>query len=914
MNKSIWKGLIRTGFLFALLLAFNTANAQGKYAIKGVVTDSAGAGLPSATVIVLEKDSTISSFTTTGEDGTFRIPHIMAGEYIVQISYMGYLSKDKNITFKKGGDLEKDLGKVRLEIKKNELGEFEVTADAPPIVLKEDTVEYNADAFQTAPDAKVEDLLKQLPGVEVDKDGNIKAQGEDVEKVLVDGKEFFGDDPKMATKNLPANAIDKVQVFDKKSEFSEFTGFDDGERSKTINLTLKKDKKKGYFGNIAAGYGTEDRYEARANINRFAQKYQLSGIGSLNNTNQQGFSWDDYINFMGGFSNLRNAGSLPVGFGMSDGFMTAGGAGLNYNFFPNKKVDINTSYFYNGIEHEMLRESYRETYLDTGTFVNNDTSDQLNNSAGHKLNFYTRIKPDSLQDISFRGAGNFSLNKSVSTSSQQTIGTDGRLSNTIGNDYDTKANNYGGNVTTAYRRKFARKGRALAIEARGNYGVNDRDDDLFSENVYYANNIVSRRDSVLQDQLTDQLDYSYDVEATWIEPVGKREFLKFDIDHHGDLTDYAKNFYDRYPGSDPENVFNDSLSNSLNKNYDYDRGVLTFRLVRDKMQLTVGGAYQYSRLNGDLGDEQTVYREFKNVLPTVQWRYEFSRMSRLNINYRTSVSAPSIEQLRPTVDNSNPQNIYIGNPNLNAEERHRVNVGYMNYSQFTFTSVFANVSFVYTKDKIRNSQVTNSEFVQTTTPVNVDNDITVNGFVGFNTPFKPLKIKFNAHINGMYSRGITPVNGVDNITNRVINTYDFSISNYFKEDIVDAEVGIALNTNDITYSIDEQNNQNYLNTTYTASLDIYFLKKWTIESELNYEIFGDQGQGTQEVPILKAGLSRSILKNDQGRIRVSGFDLLNRNLGFNRTNQLNYFQEERIPSLGRFFMLTFSYNFTMVGK
>ena len=354
----MWKYLL----LFTTLLCFSTTFVYAqttKATISGIVSDTSNTPLLGATVVVLQaKDSVLKSFALSDKEGNFAIKRVAAGEYILQITFIGYQKVSQPFSIKPDQSAW-DAGTFILQPEILTADEVSIEADRTPILMKGDTIQYNADAFKTQPNAVVEDLLKKLPGVEVERDGTVKAQGETVQKVLVDGKEFFGDDPKMATKNLPADAVDNVQVFDKKSEMAEFTGVDDGNEQKTINLELKEDKKQGVFGNVTAGYGTDNRYESRLNLNRFNDKLQFSAIGMANNTNRQGFSIGDYINLMGGMSNLMGGGGgsfslslnteevgIPLENGLNNGFVNTGAGGINFNYDLGKNTSLSTSYFF----------------------------------------------------------------------------------------------------------------------------------------------------------------------------------------------------------------------------------------------------------------------------------------------------------------------------------------------------------------------------------------------------------------------------------------------------------------------------------------------------------------------------------------------------------------------------------------
>ncbi|MGA1495401.1 MAG: carboxypeptidase regulatory-like domain-containing protein, partial [Rhodothermales bacterium] len=349
-------------FLLTLFLAFllvGSVRAQDRFDVTGVVVDSAGVGLQGATVVALTAtDSTLTKFATANSDGVFTLRRVPTGDYVLQITFVGFQTIQKDFSLV---DADFDAGRMVMQVQTEELDELVVSAEHIPMVVKRDTLEYNANAFATRPNAVVEDLLRRLPGIEVEADGSIKAQGEDVQKVLVDGKEFFGDDPKIATKNLPAAAIDRVQVYDKKSDMAEFTGVDDGQEQKTINLELKEDAKNGYFGNVSGGYSADGRYDGQASINRFSPTTQLAFIGNVNNVNRQGFSFGDYMSFMGGMGALANGsfrvgdGGINIGNDLSDGFSETLALGLNVSRDFGSDTEIRSSYFLSSIENNQVR-------------------------------------------------------------------------------------------------------------------------------------------------------------------------------------------------------------------------------------------------------------------------------------------------------------------------------------------------------------------------------------------------------------------------------------------------------------------------------------------------------------------------------------------------------------------------------
>ena len=909
-----------------LLLFLVSATHAQKINIEGSLQDSTGTSLPGATVMLLQaQDSVLSSFGITNNKGEFKLIGVPSGKYVLQTSFLGYEALNRPLEVK-DGDAHKTLGALTMKVQSNNLAEMEVTADIVPMKLKKDTVEYNANAFKTEEHSAVEDLLKKLPGIEVEDDGTVKAQGEEVQKVLVDGKEFFGDDPKVATKNLPADAIDKVQVFDKKSEFAEFSGIDDGERVKTINLTLKEDRKKGYFGTVEAGYGTEERYRAKANINRFDKKKQMSILAMSNNVNEQGFSFDDYINFMGGIGALMgNRGSsggrltlnaanspVPLNVGANDGFMTSTAGGFNFNREFGDRWDLRSSYFFNGINHDYTREAERE-YILQGNFFRESQNDVVKNvNYNHRLNYKLTFEADSTQDFILAGNLSYNATDALTTNLSSTFNNEGIESNRSDLTYGSLGDQLNGNGSFTWRKRLKKKGRTFSLSTSMQYNDNVLDAGLLSYNSFF-NDSINRSDTVNQDQDEKNLQLNYGASAIYTEPIGKRQFLRFDLSHQRNTNDYSKEFRDLFDGT---RVFNDSLSTAFDRSYIYSKAGASFKVIRDKWNLTFGAAGQQATLNGTVvSDGQTLTKEFNNVLPSMQFYYDIAAGRRFNIFYETSTNEPSLDQLQPTIDNTDPLNIYVGNPDLNQEFTHTGTLGFMSFSQFSFTSIFANLRLSYTEDKITNATFTDSRFVQTTMPINVKQDLNATAYGSFSKPFRPVKTKLRINGNVNYNKGILFINNLEDETERWTTVGDVRLSNT-NTDFIDLSVGLRYTYNINRYKLSSTLDQSYVNQSYYSTLDIYLNDFWKVGGEARYNIYegGDAFGSDQVVFLLHGDISRSFLPGKKGLLKLSVHDALNQNQGINRTAQLNYIEEERISSLGRYFLMSFSYKITRIGK
>ncbi|GAB5553516.1 MAG: TonB-dependent receptor [Saprospiraceae bacterium] len=897
-----------------LFVVFALVSTQAQNSIKGSVIDTTTAPLPSATVMILNKaDSSLVSFALTDGQGAFKVQRVPSGEYLLRISYVGYANNDQPIAFNEGKE-DRDVGVIELLPESALIDEITVVGERNPIELKKDTIEFNAGSFQTQPNAVVEDLLGQLPGVEIERDGSVTAQGEDVQRVLVDGKEFFGRDPKIATKNLPADAVEKVQVFDQKSDQAQFTGVDDGVREKTINLTLKEDKKKGAFGNVTAGYGDAGRFVGRGNVNSFNKNTKLSLIGTANNINEQGFSQSDYSSFnnatgRGG----RRGGSqgIPGSSNNSEGIATTFAGGLNLNHEFTEETEINLSYFISSFDKLTTVDQFQQNFLSNETgLITDDFSNQDDLNTNHSLNLRFSSDLDSLSSLLIRG--DFVYNLTESLGSYNSFTSD--FEDMPRNSSDQITNNEGdilrGNGSALYRRKFAKPGRNMSVNL--SYGLNNTD---FLGNTTSSNIFFNSRDGVVtpveqnlnqdQDQLNEANNYS--AQFSFTEPLGKRRYIEFNYRYSENLTDLDRAVYDIDSG---ERIFNDQLSNLYRTGYTYNNAGLNFVVNRPSYNLTIGATYQNSVLDGELLLADTkINQTLNNILPKLNYRYNFSSGKNLNIDYSTNVIEPTITQLQPFVDNSNPLNIYQGNPNLRPEYRHNIRTRLIAFNPSTFSGVFAFLNFTYATNKIRNNQIFDDNGVRTTIPVNVDNDYQTTFTLSYSSRLNKLGLSYRIRPNVRYSRGIAFVNGIENNTDNVTTGMRVSFDN-LKRDKVDIGVGGDFSYTTAQFSIADAQNQNFINHTYFADLTVTLVKdKLNVRSKFDYSIYnGLSDDFNQEIPIWNAEVSLFMLKGNKGQLKVGVFDILNQNRGVSRINQLNFITDRTVNALGRYFLTTFTYS------
>ncbi|MFQ5571806.1 MAG: carboxypeptidase regulatory-like domain-containing protein [Rhodothermales bacterium] len=547
------RGVAVCALLIIGALLIDPVQAQtSRFDITGVVADSAGTGLAGATVVALTRaDSLLTKFATTNRNGAFTLRRLPAGEYILQVTFVGYQTYREDFSVI---DTDVDAGTVTLKVAVAALGELVVSAEHIPFVVKRDTLDYNANAFATRPNAVVEDLLRRLPGIEVEDDGSITAQGEEVKNVLVEGKEFFGSDPTIATKNLPAEAVERVQVYDKQSDKAEFTGIPDGEEEKTINLELKDGAKQGYFGRITGGFGGESddqgRYDGEASINRFSPSTQLALIANVNNVNRPGFAWGDFLTFMGGMQGFskeggRGGGGVQIGGDLNDGFSETLALGLNASHDFGAKNWIRSSYFLSRLENLQDRVVQQQQLLgsEVSSFIN-QTSNQTSDHLTHRFNVNAQATFAEGHDLRFRGNLTASSSSLGSTGFQETQNATRLNQNTAATQYVTEGDNLGGNAQLTWRKRLTESGRSIVLQAQFNFNDSDLSADLSSTTGLYDRGDVVTYEEILQLQSQVGQTLSHTQRLSFTEPLGSGRVLELFGERTAIDEDQTRAFYD----------------------------------------------------------------------------------------------------------------------------------------------------------------------------------------------------------------------------------------------------------------------------------------------------------------------------------------------------------------------------------
>ncbi len=893
-------------YLSLLLLFFAAFHLNAQTTINGIVVDENQEGLLSASVIsLIATDSSIHSFAISDEAGKFKLILDEPGQYILSISFLGYKTHKHAINYDTNFPKSKDLGIIVMEKDIETLRETVVTEARVSVQMKKDTLVYDARAFRTEENDKVEDLLKKLPGVEVDDEGNITAQGEEVKKVLVEGKEFFGDDPKMATKNLPAKAVENVQIFDKKSERAERTGVDDGNSEKTINLDLKKEYEQGYFGNVKGGYGTEKRYEGKLNLYRYGKKTQFALLGQANNINEQGFSFNDYVNFTGGANLFRRNGSfspsIPISWGPSNGFSDTYAGGFNFNVELGKKLELKSNYFFSEVDKQTQKSSQRAYFNEQEGLLSNTESDENSKNSSHTVNLNLEWDIDSTQGLEFQNK--IVVGEGYSNELENTTNTIPDIYTNISNSNSIVNNNslsYSGFMT--YDKRMRRAGRSLILEGTLGYSEFDKKTDLLTSNF-----IQEELNEIDQEQKFKNHDLSYDVSALWTEPLAEEWYLGLLARRYGNTGTDVNDVYDT--DSSTMNVFNPYLS------FDYDRSTFenefngALRFIKEKSNFQAGLSYMNTGIKGNIINlSSEIDKQYNYFLPEFNWEHRPERGRRTSLNYRTSINLPSMTQLSPVVDNTDPLYIYQGNVKLLPEYQHSVRFRWSKFSAFNSSHIMFRASFERTNNKIKNAVTLDENLIQYTQPQNTKGQSQYSLSSNYNTPIRKLKLRTSISLGASYTQGYNSINTEFIKTNEIVPRFRLKLENLKKKDW-DWYVEYIWNYNKTNFvSLSDQNTE-YNNQQMRLFLAKTFFERLYLKTEFKYYWYGGDGRDQLEaLPLWNAYLDYYLF-NKRLTLRVSAVDLLNRNTGNNQTINLNYIEVSETKSLGRYVLFSAIYNF-----
>lgn len=943
-------------FLLSILLLtmYSGAMAQPKTmgTVKGKLVDTVRKeSMAKATVSIINpKDSSLVTYTVANEKGEFEIKDLEAGLYKLLVSFQGFDTYAKNFM------ISKDFPTINMNtiymVRGGKMLE-EVIVQGPPIMIKKDTVEFRADAFKVKPNANAEDVLKKLPGVQVDKDGNVTAQGENVQKVYVDGKEFFGTDPKLATKNITADMIESIQVFDDMSDQAKFTKMDDGSRSKTINIKLKKDKRTGYFGRAMVGAGTDQRYESTLSFNKFNGDQRWSILAGSNNINKQTFSFNDIVSSMGGFGS-RGSGGIGggAGFGGGGGGFGGGGgggrmmignfgggsgnginratnAGINYTNKFGGKVDLQGSYFFSNSNNRNESSSLRQAFFANDSTAAQDSksnSESVNNN--HRFNIRVQYEIDSMNSILF--TSNFTKQHSETHS----FDTSFTMSNTSTKSYkaiagssrsDNERNGLSLNNNILFRHKFGKTGRTFTLGLNNSINNSEGNGTNFSPYTFFnpdgSVSFVRDQDLVSEQQTKTNNNV---LSGSYTEPVGNNKLVEINYAYTNRKNTSDRKVYDFNNSSGKYDQINLAQTNYFENDFIAHRAGINFRVQTKVYNWQIGGAIEQSELESRslralTNKDTTVTQSFINFFPTANFNYTFKQGKNLRFRYNGRTNQPSISQLQDVPDVTNPLQIINGNPALKQEFINNLNLNYSSFNMASFKFINININFSNTNNKIVNSIETNGP-VQTIRPVNMNGAMNLFSNINLGLPLKKMKGSiFNFRTDARYNKDVSMIDQnssnakefKDNITKSLALTQAVGVNLDFKQK-VNFGVNASVTYNDVRYSLQTgsvNQNQKYYTQTYSADFSLLAIKNWVFSTDFDYYINTGLGEGfNQTIPMWNASIAHQLFKKKNGELKISVNDLLNQNQSIRRSVGDNYIQDTRSLVLKRYFLLTFTYN------
>lgn len=896
--------------LFLIFISLPAFAQQGKVDVTGVVIEEGNKEpIEQATVRLLNvKDSAMVAGVVSSHNGGFTLKNIKVGSYLLYITFVGFepLYQPLRIT---GKTNPVNVGKLELSDGAFQLGEAVIVGKAPEVVVRNDTVEYNADSYKVTEGSVLEDLLKKMPGVEIDSDGKVTVNGKEVKKVMIDGKEFFSDDPKVASKNLPAKMIDKVQVLDKKSDMALMTGFDDGDEETVINLTVKPGMKQGWFGNTYAGYGSKNRYEGNAMVNRFINNDQVTFMGGLNNTNNMGFS--DLASTM--FSGMGGRRGGRGGGGAGNGITTSGNAGLNFSKEFNPKMTLGGNARFSHSDNDAESKSKKTNILanDSSTIENthafsNTKSDNIGAS------FRLEWKPDTLTNIIF--TPDFGYSKSYDSESQvfATTTNKGDSVQSGKSDYFSEGEGYNLSATLEYSRKLNNEGRVFSASLSGglndsyNRGMNFSNTDYFLED---RNQLIDQRFRY------DNNSYNYRAFASWVEPIGHNNYLQATYSFSQREQKSLKSTYSIDDEGDGYNKLDTAYSKSFRNNFTTQRISLSFKAQRAKYNYTIGMNMDpsYSRSKSFVGDStfDDRSRRVLNFSPMAQFNYMFDKRTNLRVMYNGRTSQPSMTQLQPVADLSDPQNTIIGNPDLNPSYTHNMYIRFQKFvpeKQRAFM-IMANANYIM-NDIVTKTTYADKTSNRVTTYENVNGNYNANVRVMLNTPLRNKKFSVNTMTMASFANSNGFINGEKNTNQNLILQERAGID--FRSSIIDLGVNGNIRYNGTTNTLQAQQDLQTLNYGVGGTTTIYLPLDFKVESDITYSTNSGYADGYKQKEVLwNASASKSFLKNNQGTLRFKIYDILRQRSNISRSTTASYTTDTEYNTLSSYFMVHFIYRFSI---
>lgn len=924
MNRSFF-------LLVAICLLTFASAAQQQTTASGSIRDpEANVNLQNASILLLHaKDSIMYKFTRADERGKFSFDNVEAGDYVLLATYPEYADYVRHFTVDSILSPH-DFGHIDLRLRATLLEEVLVRG-VQAITIKGDTTEFDPRAFVIQPNDKVEDLLKQLPGITIDQDGQITAQGKRVDRVLVDGEEFFGDDPTLVTKNVRSDMVDKVQLYEKLSDQATFTGVDDGQRSQTINIKLKEDSKRGYFGKVDVGAGTNEMYEGQAMFNRFNNKQRFSAYANIANTGKTGLSWQDSDRFGASAGNMEftDDGGIMMFYGGSEddiegwsgrydgrGIPLAHNGGAHYsNKWDDDRHSINASYKIGQLRVTGESDTRSQNNLPTGFIQSTNEQDFERLIFRQRANGTYELRIDSSANLKITFDGTLRSGDNSENFGGVSRNAAGDLLNTSLRNVHNTTNGQQFNATALWTKKLRKQGRTISWNLSQNYNDAKADGLLYSENELYDPNGVIDTLIVDQQKINNTLSAVTSSNITYTEPLSEHLTL---VTNYGLNLNNSTSLRQSFNASTPGNYTElDSLySNDFKLNQLINQLGAIFNFKKNQHTVNFGTRVSAVRFNQrDHYTDDRFERNFTNWNPNARWQYQIGQGKSFSLQYNGNNSQPQVNQLQPVRVNDDPLNIVVGNPDLKPSFTNRFNASYNSYKVLSGESLFFWGSYFNTLNPIVSNVNTDSVGASVFRYDNLDQ---INSGFNFNGSYRWKVEKLNTNVGfGANGGG----NVYHNITNNELNrtrSYNIglnvNVSQYIQKKY-DYYLNAGPQYNISTASLQPDFNNNGWSVNGNFGFNIYLPAKFQVGSQGRYNFTAATQSFDEnfERLIIDANVSKRFLKDETLMLRASVNDLFNQNVGFSRFANNNMLSENNYTTIRRFFMLSLIWDFNKMG-
>ena len=882
-------------------------------------------------------DSSVVKVAMTDEGGNYTMTDLTPGTYLLKVTSLEYSDQVKRIELPAGKTVMDFAMKTDTKL----IDEVTVEAKAIRVEQKGDTTQYNAEAYKTNPDATVQDLITKMPGITLE-NGVVKAQGEQITKVMIDGQEFFGDDASAALKNLPAEIVSKIQVYDQASDQAKFTGISDGNEAKALNIVTKAGKNQGQFGKIYAGYGTpNDLYMAGANVNFFKGTRRISIVGMSNNVNQQNFSTDDILGVTGstGGGQGRGPGGRG-GFGGGDnenylvsqqnGVSTTHAIGLNYSdkWGKKKNTKVTGSYFFNGSKTDNNQVTSRNYVLSAtaGQHYDEDFAAIMKN-ANHRLNFKFDIMLDSMNSLVITPKVSYQGNNRTQGTAGTTVDGLQSLINTI--DNNTFSNNKGLSASNSilWRHRFVKPRRTFSANLTGTYNNRTGKSGQESYSHYYDELGADSLASINQQANNRTNGYGISGRFSYTEPLSKNWSGELVYAPSYTVSDADKRTYVFDALSGTYSLMDTTLSNVFDNQTIVQEGGVNARFQKNKTSFQLGVSYQNSLLLNaqEFPIDRDVRLAFNSILPNMRFKYEFTKSKSFMLAYRAGTRNPTIDQLQNVIDNSNPLSLSSGNPDLKQQYNHRVfgRFNATNVQKATNFNVFfggevnsnyiSTSSVIATSDTVIDGNITLQRGAQYRKPVNLNGSWNARTTISYGLPITKLKLNLNFYAGGAYTVLPGLINSVVNESRTSNANGGLTISSNMSENM-DFTVGYTLNYNNVVNTKQNVARNEYFVHNINARFNWIIKGRLVINSNYSLNAYAGLGSGfNQTIMLWNGGIGYKFLKQKQLELRASVFDILNNNNSITRNVTESYIEDVKSNVLNRYYMLTVTYNIRNFG-